>query len=82
MASNEQVIESIQKLEASLIERIDKVEEKATKNDEALRGNGGGIGLKARVAENTKMLNEIRWYFRGVLMVVVTDFVSHILKVY
>lgn len=81
MATNDQVIESIKKLEEALTERIKEVDEKATKNDEALRGNGG-IGLKAQVAENTKMLGEIRWYFRGVLMVVVTDFVSHILKVY
>lgn len=81
MATNDQVIESIKKLEEALTERIKEVDDKATKNDEALRGNGG-IGLKAQVAENTKMLSEIRWYFRGVLMVVVTDFVSHILKVY
>ena len=81
MATNDQVIESIKKLEEALTERIKEVDEKATKNDEALRGNGG-IGLKAQVAENTKMLSEIRWYFRGVTFLVVTDFVSHILKVY
>lgn len=81
MATNDQVIEQIQKLEMALTERIKEVDEKATKNDEALRGNGG-VGLKAQVAENTKMLNEIRWYFRGVLIVVVTDFVSHLLSIY
>jgi hypothetical protein len=81
MATNEQVIEQLRKLEDAMVERIKEVDEKATKNDEALRGNGG-IGLKAQVAENTKMLNEIRWYFRGVLLVVVGDFVSHILNIY
>lgn len=81
MATNDQVIEQIQKLEMALTERIKEVDEKATKNDEALRGNGG-VGLKAQVAENTKMLNEIRWYFRGVLIVVATDFVSHLLSIY
>lgn len=81
MATNDQVIEQIQKLEMALTERIKEVDEKATKNDEALRGNGG-VGLKAQVAENTKMLNEIRWYFRGVLIVVVTDFVSHLLSLF
>ena len=81
MATNDQVIESIKKMEQALTERIKEVDEKATRNDEALRGNGG-IGLKAQVAENTKMLNEIRWYFRGVLLVVVTDFVSHMLSLY
>lgn len=81
MATNDQVIERINKLEEMLCESIDKVDQKATKNDEAIRGNGG-IGLKAQVAENTKMLNEIRWYFRGVLLVVVGDFVSHMLSIY
>jgi len=77
MATNEQIIEQVQKLETALCERIDKVDEKATKNDVAIRGNGD-MGLKAQVAANTKAITKIERYSQAIIFLVIGEFLARI----
>ncbi len=72
MATNEHIVEQIAELKAVLCERIDKVEEKATKNDEAIRGNGD-VGLKAQVAANAKSIARMEKYSQAILLIVIGE---------
>jgi hypothetical protein len=77
MATNEQVMEQLQKMERVLCERIDEVDKKATKNDEAIRGNGD-MGLKAQVASNSKSIARMERYSQTVLFIVVGELLVRI----
>lgn len=78
MATNEQVLERIDKLEAMLCKEIDEVRTMAKKNDDAIRGNGEP-GLKSQVASHETTISEIKWYFRGTLMLFVAQLVAQLL---
>ena len=78
MATNEQVIARIDKLEETFFKELNEVKDMAKKNDEAIRGNGGP-GLKSKVSAHETTINEIRWYFRGTLMLFVAQLVAQLL---
>ncbi len=49
--------------------RVDRVEEKADRLGEIIRGNGDGIGMRAEVKMNTDFRKDIKNYVRaGALM--------------
>ena len=80
MATNEQILDRLNEIETRFDVRLNEVETLASRNDEALRGNGKA-GLKAQVAENTRLLSEIRWYYRVIVVLVVGEFAARVFGV-
>jgi len=92
MATNDLILEQIADLKKWLGHQIEDVRRIANhadglaiKNDVEIRGNGKE-GIKSQIAminkkidDNKKTLDEIKWYFRGVVAAVIIDLVSQLI---
>ena len=87
MATNEQVIDRIDRFEATMCDRFERNEitinknaEAIKHNDEVLRGNGAP-GVKARLTAAEKYINETKRWSQAIVGLIIADIVARVLSV-